>query len=126
MPVEKNPFDDQKLAKIRADQEDPLIMYLIVRESLGMGCGKIAAQTAHAALMVLMKYFEHRDFHHLDDIQEAKHMENWIENSFRKVVLRADDKEWEKIREEIDCFVVRDAGLTEVAPNTETIIATWP
>ena len=33
----------------RASQEDPIIMYLIVKESLNMSAGKTAAQCAHAS-----------------------------------------------------------------------------
>ena len=42
----------------RANQTDPLVMYLVVRESLHMTTGKIAAQCAHASQMLLMSYVQ--------------------------------------------------------------------
>jgi peptidyl-tRNA hydrolase len=37
--------------KLRSEQEDPIIIYFVVNDSLGMSSGKIAAQVAHAAQM---------------------------------------------------------------------------
>jgi peptidyl-tRNA hydrolase, PTH2 family len=141
MPVIPNKYDDPQFAALRANQEDPLVMYLIVRESLNMGVGKTAAQCAHGAQMIAMKVDElHSD---LQEIYASGHTDvfpteqykkivdnfsDWCNQSFRKVVLKADEKEWKKIKEstELDCMVVIDAGLTELEPNTETVIALFP
>jgi peptidyl-tRNA hydrolase len=52
----------------------------------------------------------------------------WLDTSFRKVVLRADDKEWEKVKAcpDITYVIVRDAGLTEVEAGSETVIGVFP
>jgi peptidyl-tRNA hydrolase len=52
----------------------------------------------------------------------------WMENSFRKVVLRADDKEWAKIKQDYGQHMVMvvDAGLTEIPSGSETVIGLWP
>jgi peptidyl-tRNA hydrolase len=42
----------------RAAQPDPIVMYLIVKESLGMSIGKTAAQCAHASQMLQLKFNE--------------------------------------------------------------------
>ena len=127
MPVEPNLYDDAKLAEMRASQEDPLVQYIIVRKSLlkTMSRGKLGAQIGHAVGMHLLRY------HHLKpmilkDGDKVANTDAWIKQSFRKVVLVANDSKWEKIKEELDCFVVKDAGLTEVDPGTETVIALWP
>lgn len=52
--------------------------------------------------------------------------EEWLATSYRKVVLRADDKEWERLKAELWCFLVRDAGLTEVESGSETVLVLWP
>lgn len=135
--------------KARASQEDPIVMYLIVRESLNMSAGKIAAQCAHASQMLQLKYGElHLEIESVEDLTETfgglplsdpiswlkvypKYYSyyEWLMTSFRKVVLKADEKEWLKIKEQVSedyRILVVDAGLTELDPNTETVIGLWP
>lgn len=127
---------------IRSNQEDPIVMYLIVRETLGMSVGKTAAQCTHAAQMLIIKYFnskdcseyyekfgaweEYQDQNYESDTKIIPIFEEWLNNSFRKVVLRADDKEWEKLKQLPNHVVVVDAGLTEIAAGSETVIGFWP
>lgn len=130
----------------RKDQEDPIVMYLIVRESLGMGIGKTAAQCAHASQMLQLKFNElEKQLIELENLEQTfgslNGKENqewdllqpqfyifskWLDSSFRKVVLRADDKEWEKLKQLPNRVVVVDAGLTEIAAGSETVIGFMP
>ena len=132
----------------RTNQEDPIVMYLIVRESLGISIGKIGAQCAHASQMLQLKYNQFEkvvtNFDCLENIgvppsfEEKKEFDlvnsqyvifnKWLDSSFRKVVLRADDKEWAKLKETFkdNMVVVIDAGLTELEPGSETVIGLWP
>jgi peptidyl-tRNA hydrolase len=78
----------------RASQSDPIIMYLIVKESLNMGSGKTAAQCAHASQMLLLKYLELKKcfWNHIislfkPDNKDVDIFEKWLKSSFRKVVL---------------------------------------
>lgn len=153
--------ESPEAVEARATQEDPIVMYLIVRESLGMSIGKTAAQCAHASQMLTLKYFDlKKEFNNhqkmilsppssfpdfvLDKFTEDRlanaHQkyrelrpqlsifEDWIQSSFRKVVLRASDKEWGKLKEEFkdSMIMVVDAGLTEIASGSETVIGLWP
>jgi PTH2 family peptidyl-tRNA hydrolase len=125
-------------------KEDPLVMYLIVRESINMSVGKTAAQCAHAAQMLQMKYEKlHRSL-----VYERKNIKDgislslpipaemtqletvfqqWLVVGVRKVVLQANEKEWVRIKEEYpDNVLVVDAGHTELEPGTETVIGLWP
>lgn len=116
--------------------EDPRVMYLVVRESLGMGPGKIAAQCAHAAQLLTDHCAEIRmsvvmggpSTVHPEANQLCADFGSWITSGFRKVVVRADDKEWEKIKAcpDLHYVVVCDLGLTEVAAGSETVIGVWP
>jgi PTH2 family peptidyl-tRNA hydrolase len=131
MPVEPNPYDDGKLAEIRAGQKDPLIQYFIVRKDLDMSPGKIAAQVAHAAQMMVLAHAKRKKALPAmplggKEYLQLKKVDYWMEESFRKVVLRADKKQFDKVKEAMDCFLVRDAGLTEVESGTETVLALWP
>jgi PTH2 family peptidyl-tRNA hydrolase len=138
----------------RASQEDPIVMYLIVHESLNMSTGKTAAQCAHASQMLTLEYFELKERSKTLQKQLAPLLQpkpegaeadklkaeyaklarpiaifgEWMGSSFRKVVLRASDKEWTKLKEEFkDTMVmVVDAGLTEIAAGSETVIGLWP
>lgn len=122
--------------KARSEQEDPIVMYLVVRESLGMGVGKTAAQCAHASQMLQLKFdgqvgenegFENCGWEKPYAQEPIELFNKWLNTSFRKVVLRADDKEWEKLKlipgEKV---IVVDAGLTEIAAGSETVIGFWP
>lgn len=130
----------------RRDQEDPIVMYLIVRESLKMGVGKIAAQCAHAASMLVLSYQSDSDrmsqlvddshgFGSEESDQEynklsikSKIFSDWLSSSFRKIVLKADEKEWVKLKEifKDDMELVIDAGLTEIPNGSETVIGIPP
>lgn len=122
----------------RESQEDPIIMYLIVRESLKMSPGKIGAQCAHASQMLLLKYTKDVISNYNSDVgfyipELNSNIFNlfteWLDSSFRKVVLKADEKEWKKLKEvfsEKEKVLVIDAGLTELEPLTETVIGFFP
>lgn len=142
--------DSPEAVEARASQEDPIVMYLIVRESLGMSTGKTAAQCAHASQMLTLDYFEMKDKSRALqkkiqdkpapdelDVLKAMYAEQgrklsifgeWMGSSFRKVVLRADDKEWKKIQQDYGAHMIMvvDAGLTEIAAGSETVIGLWP
>jgi len=127
-------YNSHEAVLARATQEDPIIMYLIVRESLGMGAGKIAAQCAHAAQMILLKYMQFEKDEHTNKLLPFSRdkydiITEWLDHSFRKVILGADESKWNKIKTEIqekDRVIVIDAGLTEVEPGSETVIGLIP
>ena len=121
----------------RASQEDPIVMYLIMRESLGMSMGKACAQAGHSTQILFIKYmkeaFEHTDNILCGDFSSVPSrlcvFRSWLDSSFRKVTLTANDKEWAKVKAEIpaeDMVIVEDAGLTEIPAGSETFIAVWP
>ena len=147
-------YDSAEAREERASQEDPIVMYLIVHESLNMSTGKTAAQCAHASQMLTLKYFLMKDESKVlqkkiqqsllvpPSDEELSHLKaaysemsrplsimgEWLDSSFRKVVLRASDKEWAKLKEEFknSMVLVVDAGLTEIAAGSETVIGLWP
>lgn len=110
-------------------EESPLVMYLVVRESLNMSIGKTAAQVAHAAQRLQQEY---QDIHNEimcgwnDHVSKYDIFSEWLSKAVRKVVLKADEKEWVKLKELPNHVLIIDAGFTEVAPHTETVIGFWP
>lgn len=122
----------------RANQQDPIIMYLVVKTSLEMSIGKTVAQGGHAVEMLRLKYDDlekkvdwtaacHGDDKAKADTEAVMMYQRWRATSFRKVVLACKDKDWEKIKAAVPLHVVVvDAGLTEVDPGSETVIGLWP
>lgn len=129
---------------------DPLVMYLVVRESLGMSIGKTAAQVAHAAQRLQQRYQElhdeaesylpplhdchESDFLNIpkDILEKIDIFSKWSRAEVRKIVLKANEKEWFKLKSilwsttALEYNLVIDAGFTELAPHTETVIGFWP
>lgn len=123
----------------RKDQTDPIIMYLIVRESLNMSIGKTAAQVGHAVQMLQLSYQEDLDIlnNMFDDeipnesssiLHRVPIYKKWLETSFRKVVLKANESQWEKLKgfDKNQYVIVIDNGLTEIPSGSETVIGLYP
>jgi len=126
--IEENKFTD--LAGIRKSQEDPIVQYYIVNKDLDMTPGKIAAQVAHGAQMFLSKYFEIKQKQSYPIGGKyaiyAEICDAWFLSSFRKVVLTAKKKDFDRVKELLDVFLVVDAGLTQVESGSETVLVSWP
>lgn len=123
--------DSPEAVEARKNQVDPFVEYLVVRKSLEMSAGKIAAQVGHAAVMLSDIYHETNLNDPLKPPSDALLLKigtyaAWKNTSYRKVVLVANEKDWVKLKELPDIVIVRDAGLTEVEPGSETVIGLWP
>jgi PTH2 family peptidyl-tRNA hydrolase len=92
---------------------------IVVRSDLGMGTGKLAAQVAHAAL----KAVEHAD---------PADVDAWKQEGQRKVVLKIDgERALFQLREQarnagLPTGLIRDAGRTQLDPDTPTTVAVGP
>jgi peptidyl-tRNA hydrolase len=108
------------------DEKDPIVLYLIVREALldVMNAGKLGAQIGHGVEYVIRSYYRTRE----KDKEQAALTEEYFSNGSRKVVLKAADREFQRVKEEFGerCYVVVDAGLTLLEPGTETVVALLP
>lgn len=102
---------------------DPLVMYLVARESLNMSPGKLAAQVGHGVQHVLAAVLLNAPttFAHV-----RPRLLQWLAGDYRKVVLRASDAEWGRLKDLNPAAIVTDDGHTEVNPGTETVLAFWP
>ncbi|MEM5870243.1 MAG: peptidyl-tRNA hydrolase Pth2 [Candidatus Aenigmatarchaeota archaeon] len=92
---------------------------IVVRTDLKMGKGKIATQVAHAAVGVLK-------------LVNEETVKKWEREGSKKVVLKVGSEEellqlYKKTKKEkIPCFLVKDAGLTQLKPGTITALGIGP
>lgn len=124
-------------------EDKPLVMYIIVRESLGMSPGKLCAQVGHGIQIILEQYDvldeelrrSPNSAAHLteEECNIITRMELWKDSKksnsgIRKVSLAASDKEFEKIKVEFgtNLALVIDAGITEIPEGSQTIIVLYP
>lgn len=97
-------------------------MVIVVRNDLGLSCGKIAAQASHAAVDCA---FEAKK-------ANAKWFKKWRSEGGKKVVVKVENLEelltlegQAKAKDLITCLIT-DAGLTEVPPSTVTCLGLGP
>ncbi|AKE40830.1 peptidyl-tRNA hydrolase [Corynebacterium kutscheri] len=83
---------------------------LIVDRGLGMTAGKTAAQVGHAS-MLLAAQMSWNDVY------------AWVQQDFFLNVYELDTADFHTYVQRTDAVVVRDAGFTEVAPNSATVCA---
>ncbi|MGV9741074.1 aminoacyl-tRNA hydrolase [Nocardia farcinica] len=98
---------------------DPDLPVLWVNSALGMSLGKSAAQVGHASML-------------LAGAMSAEHALRWAGAGFRCSVREADPDRWRALTALVDAgaaIAVRDAGFTEIAPGSLTVIGvpadTW-
>lgn len=95
---------------------DPELPVLWVNSELGMTVGKAAAQVGHASMLLAGALPVERAF-------------AWSLSGFRCSVRDADPRQWSALCDQVrrgSATAVRDAGFTEVAPGSTTVIAVPP
>lgn len=101
---------------------EPMKLSLVVRSDLKLSPGKTAAQCAHAAVMCYARALK----------EKPEHLDAWLNLGQPKVVLRvasqAEIQNLAKIAYEKKLVnaLVRDAGKTEVAAGTITVLGIGP
>ena len=85
-----NPHDDAADAAARAAQPDPLVMYLVVRrEMTSASFGELAAAAGQAVVRCARQY--------ASEPRHAADFNAWYGASYRKVALRANERDWAKL-----------------------------
>lgn len=91
---------------------------IVIRKDLEMGKGKLATEVAHASVGAVRK-------------TDEKIVNEW-EGFAKKIVLKVDNlKELQAIYKKaksakLPCFLVKDAGLTQLKPGTITALGIGP
>jgi PTH2 family peptidyl-tRNA hydrolase len=97
-------------------------MALIVRADLKLSRGKLVAQAAHAAVAATLTAKK----------SNPRLLERWLSSGARKITLEASNLEalkrlyGEARAEGLVSEMITDAGHTEIAPGTITVVAIGP
>jgi peptidyl-tRNA hydrolase, PTH2 family len=92
---------------------------IVVNEALGLPCGKLAAQVAHAAIGAFLE-------------AEGNVQSEWLSSGMKKVVLACESESALKALHDLaqqaglPVFLVADAGRTVVASGTVTCLGIGP
>jgi len=94
---------------------------IIIRSDLGMGKGKMSGQCAHASVSAYA----------LSLSRKEKDAREWEEEGQKKIVLKVAGEEellslYERMKREVPCALIRDAGRTQLEPGTITCFGAGP
>ncbi|KAJ8973934.1 hypothetical protein NQ317_001140 [Molorchus minor] len=105
-----------------SDPKDEYRLILGVRNDIKMQKGKVGAQCGHGAVAAYAKALKER----------PKTLKNWLRYGGTKITVRIDSEaemlEIDRRAKENNVLssIIRDAGQTQVAPGTRTVIAIGP
>jgi peptidyl-tRNA hydrolase, PTH2 family len=101
------------------ETKDDIKFVIVVRKDLEMGCGKIAAQVGHACSSVV--------YNNIDNVYDWINFGNQ-KKSVLKIKSESDLIELIKKAKELKILttVIRDAGKTQINPNTLTCCGFGP
>ena len=94
----------------------------VVNQSLKMGKGKLAAQVGHASVEAFLQA----------GATHPSHVEAWLATGQKKICLKVPDENHFKSLQaaaknaQIPCHVVQDAGHTQIAKGSKTVLALGP
>lgn len=103
-----------------------LNMYIFVNDDLKMGKGKIAGQVGHV-VGLLTEEIIRKSYESPKGVPDCYHryME-WKATGHSKVVLKASQEQIEQMVGEPESLCIRDAGRTQIAPNSLTVLGFYP
>ncbi len=104
-----------------------MAMYIFINTTIKMDKGKIAGQVGHAVQKLIEDILTNHAYSKTFESKKIMNdYANWRSNGMAKIVLKATEEELEQIRKQPHCAMVRDAGLTQIPPNTLTVIGLLP
>jgi peptidyl-tRNA hydrolase len=106
-------------------------MYFIVRKSLEISAGKLAAQVGHAVTDLIIRGQGYILFPQKEFSKDRENYTEWLNSGGTKVVLEAEDKVYALIKtklrdENVPFTTIIDEGRTEFKEPTETVLGIFP
>ncbi|MFA6907833.1 MAG: peptidyl-tRNA hydrolase Pth2 [Candidatus Micrarchaeia archaeon] len=94
---------------------------IVIRSDAGMSKGKMAGQAAHASVSAYA----------LARSRSPEDARGWEEEGQKKIVLKVGSEEellslYERMKREMPCALIRDAGKTQLEPGTITCFGAGP
>lgn len=113
--------------KVCRDDDASLYMYILVNNDAKMGKGKIAGQVGHVVGLITEDIVKNYYVCRTDDNIEAYITYlSWKDKGHAKIILKATQEEIESFVSNTDCLCIRDAGKTQLPPNTLTVVGFYP
>lgn len=114
--TELAPFTDAKLPVEPTPVAAEAALVYIIRPGVIKSMGKAIAQAGHAALAVADEMA----------VTCQAELQRWRARGMAGEVRLADEATWDRLKAEVECVVIRDAGYTQVAAGTETVLGIPP
>jgi peptidyl-tRNA hydrolase len=110
MSLLSNPFDDPAAVRARAEQGDPLVMYLVINRvaAAEVDFPTLACTLARTVVTCSEQFTNHP--------QWSANFTAWYRDSFRKVTLDANPRDWPKLLAESGEDLVLAENLVAVLP----------
>jgi peptidyl-tRNA hydrolase len=114
--IELAPFTDAKLPVEPPPIPAEAALIYVIRPGVIKSMGKAIAQAGHAALAVT------------DEMAPTcqAELQRWRARGMASEVRLADEATWERLKADVECVVIRDAGYTQVPAGTETVLGIPP
>ena len=116
------------------DNYSRLKMYILVNSDLKMSAGKKCAQTCHGCGEVILRILKNAYTQNNEKSeQDYITLESWRNKGMCKIILKCSEAEMKILLSEeqmkgenCEAFGVIDEGLTEVPPNSFTVLCFFP
>eukprot|EP01059_Diplonema_ambulator_P015270 TRINITY_DN26371_c0_g1_i1.p1 TRINITY_DN26371_c0_g1~~TRINITY_DN26371_c0_g1_i1.p1 ORF type:complete len:191 (+),score=39.92 TRINITY_DN26371_c0_g1_i1:15-587(+) len=123
---ERQEEEEEEEEEEESDEDEDLKMVLVVRKDLKMGTGKMCAQCCHAAVGVIERVMEGTN------TKWKEWYFSWSRRGCTKIAVKA-NTEQDIIDVQAACraanipyYLVRDAGRTQIASGSKTVISVGP
>ena len=106
--------------------ESELCMYVLVNNDLGMGKGKIAGQVGHVVGLITEEIMR-KSYESVSGVPDCySRYVKWKKTGFAKIILKATQEQIESLVGEPESIWIKDAGRTQIASNSLTVIGFYP
>lgn len=106
--------------------EEELYMYVLVNNDLGMGKGKIAGQVGHVVGLITEQIIR-KSYESTKGVPDCySRYIRWKNSGHAKIILKATGEQIKSLIGEPESVHIIDAGRTQIAPNSLTVIGFYP